>query len=274
MKKWFPLLFAPLFAAPALAGNWFGAGPWANATYYPGNLDGKYQAAVFGDNISGALGFAFRDGAPTTTVTSRLNTTNNSSQTTLTVDPFQNYFVIFVEGRTYSGVSTATINYDNNTVTGALQGTQPDFTFTEGTNSIATVQTLVLTNITNSTTTITTNSLGDVVVTTSTNIFTTNLVGTNTIPISYLQPAGLVNRGLSGGFRANINSKRSVFTFSGNGQLSTPSQGQTINFTTNAEGIIIGAEVQTATVPFQLNGIRVSFSPGSTSAATNASGGL
>jgi len=268
MRFGLPFL-ALLLVSPALAGNWFGSGPWANATYYPGNLDGKYQAAVFGNNISGVLGFALRDGAPTTTVTSQLNTTNNSSQSTLTVDPFQNYFVIFVQGRTYSGISTASINYNNDTVTGVLQGAQPDMTFTNGTNTITTVQTLTLTNITNSTTTITTNALGDVVVTTATNVFSTNLIGTNTIPISYLDPAGLVNRGLSGGFRANINSKQSIFTFSGNGRLSTPAQLQTVNFTTNAQGITTAAQIQTATVPFQLNGIRVSFSSASTS-ATNA----
>ena len=271
MKKiLLPFLVILLTGHLALAGNWFGSGPWANATYYPGNLDGKYQASVFGNNISGVIGFALRDGAPTTTVTSQLNTTNNSSQATLTVDPFQNYFVIFVEGRTYTGISTASINYNNNTVTGALQGTQPDFTFSEGTNSTTTVQTLTLTNITNSTSLVTTNSLGDLVVTTSTNVFSTNLIGSNSIPISYLIPATLVNRGLNGGFRANIDSKQSVFTFSGNGQLSTPAQSQTVNFTTNAEGIVTAAQIQTDTVPFQLNGIRVSFSSASTGAASNS----
>ena len=349
----------------AFSGNWFGPGPWANATYFPGNLDGKYQASVFGNNISGVLGFALRDGAPTTTVTSQLNTTNNSSQSTLTVDPFQNYFVIFVEGRTYSGLTTAGVNYNNNTVTGALLGTQPDFqlitntfnTFTTnfvveslgsslilvpvtnvvpsirviGQSNIITTNTVAITNIfttnlsvietnilvgvktilqtnTNTgqvtetnipfvTTTFSTNfliatnieTLAPTITTNTVDILATNFrtnitfeiagesntlvtnerITTLTNPYTWYDPTPLLNRGLSGGYRANINSKGSVFTFSGNGQLSTPSQVQTINLTTNSRGDVTAAQIQTATVPFQLNGIRVSFSSASTSASAN-----
>jgi len=362
MSRWLFLLLLSVCSGPAIAGNWFGSGPWANATYYPGNLDGKYQAAVFGANISGVLGFALRDGTPTTTVTSQLNTTNSSSQSTVSVDPFQNYFVIFVEGRTYSGLTTAGINYNNNTVTGALLGTQPDFTLTTNstsafsTNSEITTGGIVdiripVTNVTQNIVTIGSNSTFTTNNTPITNIVTTNLtvlqtnsevtnqtvlftnngvvtetnffitnqvvsftnytfqvtntvtptISTNTIlvfatnfttnvtfdlvesnvlltnPIisqltnSYVwyDPTALLNRGLSGGYTANINSKRAIFTFSGNGQLSTPSQLQTINLTTNARGDVTSAQVLTASIPFQLNGIRVSFSPASTT-ATNA----
>ena len=467
MKKiLLPTLVVWLSGHLAIAGNWFGPGPWANATFFPGNLDGKYQAAVFGNNISGVLGFAIRDGAPTVSTNTTTTTTggaSGSSSTTSTaiVDPLQNYFVVFVEGRTYSGLTTAGINYDNNTVTGALLGSQPDFRLTTNslasfttnsrveagppldikvpvtnvsqeiiqvgsnrvvltdytpltnlvvsnltlltTNTVSTNETLnitsniVQTNVitrtneivtTNSVTAtnevVTTNSVtatNEVVTTnqvqvddngslvwtntyttnyTTTNfsIFSTNLVVTNfdtfstnlvitndtilttnvlvtetnvwftndvvtttnvtltnsvetsptlttnftpvfvtnfitnitfetvasntfitnpaisqlTNSYTWFDPTTLLNRGLSGGYRANISSKRNVFTFNGDGQLSTPSQVQTILLTTNSRGDVTSAQVQTGTVAFQLTGIRVSFSPGSTAPASAASG--
>lgn len=195
-----------LFASVALGAAAYasaGPGPWANATYFPGNLDGKYQAAVYGNNISGVLGFALANGSPTISTNSTLNLTNGSSQSTVVMDPFQNYFAIFVEGRTYTGGTIANINYDNSTVTGALIGTQPNFTGTA-------------------------------------------------VPLDYL------NRGLNGGFRADITGNGGIFTFVGDGELSTPAQIQTIRTNANPDGSIT-AWVETATVPFQLNGIRVSF---------------
>jgi hypothetical protein len=366
MKTLAASLFALTFAAASSFAGGFGPGPWANATYYPGNLDGKYQAAVFGANISGVLGFALRDGAPPTTVTSQIVNTN-SSQSSLRVDPFLNYFAIFVEGRTYTGLTTAGVNYNNNTVTGALVGTQPDFrlttnsfnTFTTNTSVNATfeIDRSIFVLVTNVTPTVTVIGQTNIITTNNTpitNIFTTNLlviqtnvlVGTNTIlqtntntgvvtetnipfitstfstnvviatvtntsapeittnsldvlvtnfttnitsqsagfssnsptlltntevstianPYTWFDPAPLLNRGLNGGFRASINTKRSIFTFSGNGQLSTPAQTQTINFTTNARGDVVSAQVATGTVPFQLDGIRVSFSAASPTA--------
>jgi hypothetical protein len=354
MKIAATLLLLALSTLPAAAGNWFGSGPWANATYYPGNLDGKYQAAVFGANISGVLGFALRDGAPPTTVTSQVVNTN-STQSSLRLDPFLNYFAIFVEGRTYTGLTTAGVNYNNNTVTGALIGTQPDFTLTTNSNTtfstnpliapisftnstpqtnvstqivsssipvtnvtpqviflgqsnIITTNNVAITNITVTTTngTSTTNEVvtGPPVYTTNTvainetnfitnvtfqtvvsNILITNVtfvstlsntlvtndvVSTITNPYTWFNPAPLLNRGLNGGFRASIKSKQSVFTFSGNGQLSTPAQTQTINFTTNDRGDVVTAQVATGTVPFKLDGIRVSFSAVSSTASQPA----
>jgi hypothetical protein len=267
-----PLILLAASLSHSLAGNWFGSGPWANATYYPGNLDGKYQAAVYGNNISGVLGFALRDGAPTistNTSTTSAGSTNSSTSTTV-VDPLQNYFVIFVEGRSYSGLTTASINYDNSTVTGGLIGAQPNFSFlTNGTNFQVTSTLITNITTTNQTTLVTNNG-----VVTETNVFFTNtsiatVLVTNAIPSTVLDPAALVNRGLNGGYRADIGSKKSTFTFNGNGELSTPSQLQTVKFTTNAAGSILGAQIQTATVPFQLNGIRVSFSSGSTAATSS-----
>ncbi len=236
-----------------------GPGPWANATYYPGNLDGKYQAAVYGNNISGVLGFALQNGSPTIATNTTLTTSNNSTQATVVVDPFQNYFAIFVEGRTYTGLSTATVDYNNSSVTGTLIGAQPDFAFLTGSNSVISSQTFTNTNIVTNQITVDNNGVITFTNTFTTNISVTNVFTTNSLPAPLLNPAGLVNRGLNGGFRADVNGDGGVFTFTGNGELSTPAQFQTVNFTTNAKGEIIGAQVATDTVPFQLNGIRVSF---------------
>jgi len=328
-----------LSATPSFAG-WFGPGPWANASYYPGNIDGQYQAAVYGNNIAGVLGFALQNGSPTTSTNSTLTTSNNSTQSQVVVDPFQNYFAIFVEGRTYTGYTTAAANYNNSTVTGALIGTQPDFDLIDKTitsfstnQEVTTVQSsdrvdniiyitnvvttyddigtsnVVTTNYTVLTNTVTTNNITVVedpiagiiyqtntyvtnIVTTSptitTNIinlyrtnFTTNITSqtvasnsrtyitnpvVSTLDNTYttFDPTVLLNRGLNGGFTARVTAKQSIFTFQGDGELSTPAQFQTVNFTTNAQGDVVGAQIQTDTVPFQLDGIRVSFLAGST----------
>jgi hypothetical protein len=111
MKIATTLLLLALSTLPAAAGNWFGSGPWANGAYYPGQFDGKYQAVVSGENISGVLGFALLDGAPTL----------RGAQ----FDGTANYFMIFVEGRTYVGQTLASVNIDTKKVGGALRGTTP-----------------------------------------------------------------------------------------------------------------------------------------------------
>lgn len=112
-------VFIVLFAPSLFAGNFFGPGPWANGAYYPGQLDGKYSATVFGNNTSGVLGFALSDGSPTVITNSTINT-NNSVQNTVQLDPFQNYFLVFFNGITYYGFTFGTINVDSKQVTGAL----------------------------------------------------------------------------------------------------------------------------------------------------------
>ena len=119
MKVFLSSLFVALLAPSLLAGNFFGPGPWANGAYYPGQLDGKYSATVFGNNTSGVLGFALKDGSPTVITNSTINT-NNSVQNTVQLDPFQNYFLVFFNGITYYGFTFGTINIDSKQVTGAL----------------------------------------------------------------------------------------------------------------------------------------------------------
>ena len=127
MKRWLPFLILPTLATSALAGNWFGPGPFANGAYYPGQYDGVYSATIFGGApavVSGVLGFGLRNGAPTTSTNSTIST--NGVQNTITVDPFQNYFIVFLNGRTFAGLSVANINNQANQVSGGLfNGTAP-----------------------------------------------------------------------------------------------------------------------------------------------------
>lgn len=144
MKHCLALLL--LFSAipnTASAGSFFGPGPWSMDAPYPGYLNGKYQASVTGLNIIGVVGFAIVDGAPPsrTTETEQADLLVVARNLDLGVDPFQNYFLIFHEGRTYRGLTTAMIDLTANTVTGALQGTDPaaiqPFTAVAGENAVA-----------------------------------------------------------------------------------------------------------------------------------------
>lgn len=234
----------------ALAGSFFGPGPWSSGWYYPGQMDGKYQASITGVNIAGAVGFAFRDGAPTISTNSTATTATTAGggassvvQNNITVDPTQNYFLVFVQGMTYSGITTAAMNVEQSTVTGALYSGQNTF----GTIDVSTI--------------VGTNSGGDPIVRTT----------------PQLDNLPLLNRGVNGGFTANIDSKKAVFTFSGTGELSAPALPQTIQgFDTN--GVVVPpsqfvsdavtAILDTATVPFDINGIKVSSSSASTVVTT------
>ena len=246
MKKTIlPLLAITLAANVGLAGNWFGSGPWANDAYYPGQLDGKYQASVTGVNIAGAVGFAFQDGAPTASSSAASATTASNN---ITVDPSLNYFVIFVQGVTYSGTTTATINLDQNTVTGALYS---------GSSSFSTIQ------------------QEEIVGYTTNDGFLFPITTINDV----LDNLSLLNRGVNGGFTANINSKNSLFNFSGTGELSAPAFPQSVlGFDTNGTVVppdkfisdAVTAVVETATVPFDIQGIKVSFSGVSTTSTTTS----
>jgi hypothetical protein len=234
MKRLLRLVLLPLLASPALAGNFFGSGPWSQGFYYPGQMDGKYQGSVTGVNIAGAVGFAFSDGAPTVSTNSVATSSGGTNvvQNNITVDPFQNYFVVFVQGMTYSGITTATINIDQETVTGALFSQQNAYNFIQVESAVVGV---------------------------------TDEIILDNLP--------LLNRGVNGGFTAKIDSKKAVFTFSGEGELSAPAFPQTIQGLDTDGNIVppnefisnaVTAILQTATVPFDINGIKVSSSSAST----------
>jgi hypothetical protein len=81
MKKLLLHFLALHFSASiVLAGNWFGSGPWANGTYYPGQLDGRYFANVY-NNAGGTFtrvsttNTFFTTNETTTTVISNTGTT-------------------------------------------------------------------------------------------------------------------------------------------------------------------------------------------------------
>jgi hypothetical protein len=118
MKSWCSFFLISFVASSALAGSFFGPGPWANGAYYPGQFDGKYSATVFGNNTSGVLGFALKAGSPTTATNSLVLT--NGIQNTIIVDGSQNYWLVFLNGVTYAGETIGSINVSSKQVTGAL----------------------------------------------------------------------------------------------------------------------------------------------------------
>jgi len=233
MKRLVPFLLLAVLVTPSLAGNFFGPGPLSSGGYWPGYLNGKYQASVTGVNIIGVVGFAIVDGAPPSRereVQGAAGTTIVTRNIELGVDPFQNYFLIFHEGRTYKGETVAMIDLSANTVTGALQGTDPVgvqlFTATGGVSAVV-----------------------------------------NALPI--------VNRGLSGGFLANITQKNAILSFAGTGQLSSAANPQTVTITAipaeynppdsppSPAGTITNlftvGQVVTTSTPFNIRGLRTSY---------------
>ncbi len=245
MKKiHLPLVALALLSGHAIAGNWFGSGPWANGTYYAGNLDGKYQAAVTGANTAGILGFAIRDGSPPFLQSESQELaplssggSNNAviSNQQINFDNSLNYYAIFVNGRTYTGATAAGVNYDNSSVFGALIGTQPT---TINTDELTTQQVTNVT-ITNSTSTIISNGTPTTITVSFANTNVETVTITNQVPV-------LIATGVDGSFQASITGNRGVFTFQGPGQMTSP-------------GPIIDGQQTTATTAFTVNGLRTSF---------------
>lgn len=257
MKKFLLTFTAIILAANSgLTGNWFGSGPWANAAYYPGNLDGKYQASVTGVNTAGVLGFAIRDGSVPFLQIER-ESTGDALVTDavvvnqeLEIDKTVNYFAIFVNGRTYTGTTAAGINYDSSSVFGTLLGTQP----TTLTNTNSQITTQLVTNVTTTNQTITIDDNG---VLSTTNIIS-NLTNVETVTITnqVLNPV-LIATGVDGSFQANVAGKTGIFTFQGPGQLTSP-------------GPIVAGQQVNATTAFNMSGIRTSFSSESVFQQVNA----
>jgi hypothetical protein len=269
MKITASLLFLVFSTLPALSGNWFGfgPGPWNNGEPYAGYLNGRYMGVVTGNNISGVLGFALVDGAPPFRQDQQQQQQQQQQgqggqfqerqPAQIRPDVLQNYFAIFVEGRVYSGITFAGIDIDSNTVAGALQGENPAAFHNFTAQSPIPQQTVTVTR-------------GDAT--------TPPIITTNSPPLinMSLDALPIINRGLSGGFTANINSKKATFTYSGTGQLSTPANRQTVTMSgfgqtnnplvppflippTLLTNEVITANVQTETTPFNIRGIRTSF---------------
>jgi len=233
MKTLLTLLLSTSLTGAVLAGS-FGSGPWSDGAYYPGYLNGKYMGVVTGNNISGILGFAIVDGAPPFRTTEEQTTSGGEFapipivNQSISPDVLQNYFAIFVEGRTYTGITYAGIDIASKTVAGALQGQNPVGLLPAGDDG------------------------------------TINFDATDALSI--------VDRGLSGGFTAKVKEKKAVFTFSGDGQLSTPANTQKVTITAVPEAIggigpvppgtitneVITGKIETHSTSFHVKGIRTS----------------
>ena len=240
MKKLLTPLLICGITSSLLAGGTSG-GPWANGAYYSGYLNGKYMGVVTGNNIAGVLGFGISDGAPPfrtadTQSSSGGNTPVALANSQIRPDVTQNYFVIFVEGRTYSGLTTAGIDIDSQTVAGALQGTDP-----VGMPAAVT---------------------GD--------------PGPGDFAFNASDALSIIDRGLNGGFTAKVKSQGAVFTFKGDGQLSTPANRQSYTITAIPEQVpafpppttipantitneYVTGIYETDTTSFQVKGIRTSY---------------
>jgi len=242
MKKY----LAPVLLACATSNLFAGGtpgGPWANGAYYAGYLNGKYMGVVTGNNIAGVLGFGITDGAPPYRPDQGQAGGGQQQQGVKVaeyqdprIDITQNYFAIFVEGRTYTGLTTAGIDISSKTVAGALQGTDP-----------IGVQAAVA-----------------------------GAPGPGAFAFDASDALSIINRGLSGGFTAKVNCDKAVFTFKGEGQLSTPANRQSYTITAIPEqppafpppstippntitNEYVTGIYETESTPFQVKGIRTSF---------------
>lgn len=201
-----------------LAGNWFGPGPFANGAYYPGQYDGVYSASMFGGSpsvVSGVLGFGLRNGSPSTQNESTVST--NGTQNTISVDPFQNYFVVFIEGRTYAGLTIANVNNQSDQVSGGLYSGSA-----ESTSLVLPIQSV-----------------------------DTN---TGTIFVSGYETFTEANT-CGGAFTANLTGKKEVITFSGNntGTLEASVNGvpSGVAYTFSLNGMKVGNQTTTTTTTAQ-----------------------
>lgn len=273
MKTLLIAIFAlGISSSQILAGNWFGSGPWANGTYYPGQLDGRYFANVY-NNLGGTF--------------TRVSTTNTifiTNESTTTV----------ISNGTPSVISTNIVTSAqviNTTVTGSVVSGVISFGIRDGTPAVGT-QTTTAASSSFAAQSITAdpslNSFlayvnGDVYVgTTSANInpksstvsgilangagrtryqlFTNQEAGVAAVANTGVEVISLPSATASGYFNANVNNNKSPYTFAGGG---------TIAIATAVGG---GSEVD-GTHNFQLNGIKTSGNSASafpqTSAAAN-----
>ncbi len=258
-----PLLAVALVTNTSLAGNWFGSGPWANGTYYPGQLDGRYFANVY-NNVGGTF--------------TRVSTTNsyfttNQVTTSVTVDG--------VVTTTTTNVVTGPLLETNTVILGSVvsgvigfgirDGSAPFNAQGQGTgananaSSSAALQALALDNSLN-------NFLiyvnGDVYIgTTSANInpdsstvsgvlangsgrtqyqlFTNQTAGTLSVANTGVEVVSLPSATASGYFNASVNDNKATYTFSGSGTIAIATASGS---TSEVDG----------THNFQLNGIKTS----------------
>jgi len=270
MKKLLlPVIAICLSGNALLAGNWFGSGPWANGTYYPGQLDGRYFANVY-NNVGGTFtrvsttnSYFITNQVVTTTITNQGGLTNTLVVTT--------------------NVVTGPLLETNTTVLGSVVSGVISFGIKDGLPAAGTQSTSASSSTAQSVTSVTVDpSLnnflvyvnGDVYVgATSANInpdsstvsgVLANGAGRTRYQLFTNQSTGggigVANTGVevisipsasaSGYFNANVNNNKATYTFAGGG---------TIAIATAVGG---GSEVD-GTHNFQLNGIKTSVNSSS-----------
>jgi hypothetical protein len=288
-----PFLAIALSAHASLAGNWFGAGPYANGTYYPGQLDGRYFANVY-NNLGGTF--------------TRVSTTNSFFTTNQVVTTeITNTGGLAVTNIITTNVVTGPLLETNTVILGSVVSGVIGFGIRDGTPPFVTSRTVASSvggasggtaSTASSSTALESLALdsslnnflvyvnGDVYVgQTSANINSqssavsgvlANGVGRNTYRLvtntvaaggggasvagSTTVVISLPTASASGYFNANVNNNKATYTFNGSG---------TIAIATAVGG---GSEVDGAH-NFQLDGIKTSLNSGSafpqTSAAVN-----
>jgi hypothetical protein len=268
MKKLLlPVIAICLSGNPLLAGNWFGSGPWANGTYYPGQLDGRYFANVY-NNVGGTF--------TRVSTTNSYFTTNQVVTTTITNQGgLTNTLVVT------TNVVTGPLLETNTTVSGSVVSGVISFGIRDGLPAAGTQSTSASSSTAQSITVDPSlnNFLvyvnGDVYVgSTSANInpdsstvsgVLANGAGrtryqlfTNQTPASFgsavantgVEVISIPSASASGYFNANVNNNKATYTFAGGG---------TIAIATATGG---SSEVD-GTHNFQLNGIKTSVNSSS-----------
>lgn len=102
MKRPLVSLLAVFAVATAHAGSFGGPPPFTNGSPLQSGIDGSYQAAVRGNNLSGVVRFSYSGQVQTSTAST-------------------NGWVIFYEGQLYTGRTEASI--ENNKISGVLSRT-------------------------------------------------------------------------------------------------------------------------------------------------------
>ena len=267
-----PLLAIALATNASLAGNWFGSGPWANGTYYPGQLDGRYFANVY-NNVGGTFtrvsttnSYFITNQVVTTTSTNIGGLTNTVVETTnvVTGPLLETNTVILgsvVSGVIGFGIRDGSAPFNAQGQGATTQGTGAD----ANVSSSAALQALALDNSLN-------NFLiyvnGDVYIgTTAANInpdsstvsgvlangsgrtlyqlFTNQTAGVASVANTGVEVVSLPSATASGYFNASVNNNKATYTFNGSGTIAIATASGT---TSEVDG----------THNFQLNGIKTS----------------
>ena len=267
-----PLLAIVLANNASLAGNWFGSSPWANGTYYPGQLDGRYFANVY-NNVGGTFSkvsttnsYFTTNQVVTTTSTNIGGLTNTVVETTNVVTGPLLETNTVVNGSVVSGVigfgiRDGTPPFNAQSVGATTQGGDAS----TGVSSSAALQALALDNSLN-------NFLiyvnGDVYIgTTAANInpdsstvsgvlangsggnryqlFTNQTATDFAVANTGVEVVSLPSATASGYFNASVNNNKATYTFNGSGTIAIATASGS---TSEVDG----------THNFQLNGIKTS----------------